>query len=285
MNCDLHTHTNHSDGSSTVAELVRDAKEKNLIIALTDHNTVTGLPEFLSEAERLGVTAVGGTELSTVHEGREFHLLGLFIEPEHYSKIETLCREYHLLKEQSNIDLVNKLCDLGYTLDYSAIKLKNIKGNVNRAHIAAALVEKGCVSSVKDAFDRLLGEECGLYVPPRRFELIEAIKFLRSINAIPILAHPLKEIDSDQLKRILPELIEVGLVGMETMHSSYTDEQIAVSKEIANHFNLLESGGSDYHGIVKPGVMLGVGKGNLDIPDTVYQNLLQFKKTTYKKCR
>ena len=279
MNCDLHTHTNHSDGSSTVAELVRDAKEKNLIIALTDHNTVTGLPEFLSEAEQLGVTAVGGTELSTVYDGREFHLLGLFIEPEHYSKIETLCREYHLLKEQSNIDLVNKLCDLGYTLDYSAIKLKNIKGNVNRAHIAAALVEKGYVSSVKDAFDRLLDEKLGIYTPPKRLELVDAIRFLREIKATPVLAHPLKDIDAIRLREILPELIAAGLVGIETMHSSYTDEQIAVSKEIAAEFNLLESGGSDYHGSNKPGVKLGVGKGNLDIPISVYNRLLEGAKT------
>ena len=84
MKCDLHTHTNHSDGSYTSTELVREAKEKNLIIALTDHNTVTGLPEFLSEAERLGVCAVGGTELSTVYDGKEFHLLGLFIEPVYF---------------------------------------------------------------------------------------------------------------------------------------------------------------------------------------------------------
>ncbi len=274
MNCDLHTHTNHSDGSSTVKELVRDAKEKNLIIALTDHNTITGLTEFLSEAERLGVTAVGGTELSTVYEGREFHLIGLFIEPKYYDRVEELCREYHLLKEQSNIDLVNKLCGLGYILDYSSIKLKNIKGNINRAHIAAALVEGGYVSSVKDAFDRLLDEKHGIYTPPKRLELVEAIRFLREIKAIPILAHPLKEIDSNKLRAILPELIAAGLVGMETMHSSYTDEQIVVSKEIAMEFDLFESGGSDYHGSNKPGVALGVGKGNLHISSSVYEKLL-----------
>ncbi len=277
MNCDLHTHTNHSDGSSTVAELVRDAKEKNLIIALTDHNTVTGLPEFIAEANRLGVTAIGGTELSTIYEGKEFHLLGVFIEPEYYSAVEKLCQEYHMLKEASNIDLVNKLCALGYNLDYSEIKKKNVKGNVNRAHIAAALLDGGYVHSVKEAFDRLLDEKCGLYIPPKRLELIEAIGFLKSIKAIPILAHPLKDIDADRLRSMIPQLIEAGLVGIETMHSSYSDEQIAVSKEIAEEVGLLESGGSDYHGSIKPGVMLGVGKGNLHIPDTVYQNLLQFR--------
>ena len=279
MNCDLHTHTNHSDGSSSVKELVSEAKERDLIIALTDHNTVKGLPELFAEADRLDVTVIGGTELSTVYNGREFHLIGLFIAPEYYDTIEAICQEYHLLKEQSNIDLVNKLCDLGYKIDFATIKSKNLEGHVNRAHIADELFRQGYVSSIPEAFDKLLDEKCGLYIPPRRFELARAIKFLRSIKAVPILAHPLKEIGYDQLRAMLPELKEAGLVGMETMHSSYSEEKIAVSKEIAKEFDLLESGGSDYHGSIKPGVKLGVGKGNLDIPISVYNRLLEGAKT------
>ena len=274
MNCDLHTHTNHSDGSSTVKELVVEAKERDLIIALTDHNTVTGLPELFAEADRLGVTVIGGTELSTVYNSREFHLIGLFIAPEYYETLESICQEYHLLKEQSNIDLVDKLCDLGYKIDFNTIKSKNLKGNVNRAHIADELLKQGYVSSIPEAFDKLLEERCGLYIPPRRFELAEAINFLRSSKALPILAHPLKDIDYDQLREMLPELKEAGLVGIETMHSSYSDEKIAVSKDIAKEFDLLESGGSDYHGNIKPGVKLGVGKGNLEISYEIYEKLL-----------
>lgn len=281
MNCDLHTHTNHSDGSSTVSELVRGAKERELIIALTDHNTVTGLPEFIAEAEQLGVTAVGGTELSTVYKGEEFHLLGLFIDAEYYEAVESLCREYHLLKEKSNIDLVEKLCRAGYVIDYSSVKARNLKGNVNRAHIAAELIKEGYVSSIPEAFDRLLDEKCGFYIPPRRLELTEAIGFLRDIKALPVLAHPLKDIDDVKLRRILPELVGAGLVGIETMHSSYSDEKIALSKEIAKDFGLLESGGSDFHGSIKPGVMLGVGRGNLDIPDMVYEKLLNYRRKIY----
>ena len=279
MSCDLHTHTNHSDGSYTSTELVREAKEKNLIIALTDHNTVTGLPEFLSEAERLGVCAVGGTELSTVYDGKEFHLLGLFIEPEYYDRIESLCKEYHFLKEQSNIDLVDRLCAQGYIIDYSEVKARNVKGNVNRAHIAAELQKQGYVSSLSDAFDRLLDEKCGFYTPPKRFALVDAIKFLRSINAVPVLAHPLKEISPDRLREMLPELVDAGLIGLETMHSSYSDEKINISREIARDFGLLVSGGSDFPGTIKPDVALGVGKGNLDIPEPFYQNLLNKKNS------
>ena len=274
MKCDLHTHTVHSDGSFTPSELAAAAKELNIIIALTDHNTVSGLPEFMRECERLGVIAVGGVELSTVYEGREFHLLGMFIEPGHYGAVEGLCTEYHILKEKSNIDLIARLAAIGYDINYESIQKRNVKGRVNRAHIAADLLEKGYVSSISDAFERLLDEKCGIYTPPPRLGLIDAIGFLRGINAVPVLAHPLKDIDAVELRKIMPELIDAGLVGMETMHSSYSDEKITLSKEIAKEFGLLESGGSDFHGSIKPGVALGVGKGNLDIPETIYYDLL-----------
>ena len=277
MICDLHTHTNHSDGSISTAELVRLAKEKNLIIALTDHNTVSGLPDFLAEAERLGVTAVGGTELTTEYDGREFHLIGLFIDPEYYDDVERLCRNLLMMKELSNRDLVDKLRALGYDIDYDEIKKRNLKGNANRAHIAQELVDRGYVSGVREAFVTLLEEERGLYKPTGRLKLCDAIEFLRGIHAVPVLAHPLKDITPDQLRAMLPELISHGLVAIETMHSSYSDEMIAVSREIADEFGLLESGGSDFHGFVKPGVTLGVGRGNLAIGEEVYLKLLQKK--------
>lgn len=278
MKCDLHAHTCHSDGSYTPTELAREAKERDLIIALTDHNTVTGLPEFLREADRLGLIAIGGTELSCVYEGREFHLIGLFIEPEYYEEVESLCIDYHRLKEASNIYLIERLREAGYDLDYEKIKSKNVKGNVNRAHIAEELLKLGYVSSVNEAFDRLLDEKCGYYIPPKRLELVSGVEFLCRIGATPILAHPLKETGPDKLRLMLPELVKAGLVGIETMHSSYSDEKIALSKEIAAEFGLLESGGSDFHGIMKPGVMLGVGKGNLDIPESVYQAFAEQRK-------
>ena len=273
----MHTHTVHSDGSLTPTELVAEAREKNLIIALTDHNTVSGLPEFMAEALRQGVTAVGGTELSCVYGGKEFHLIGLFIEPEYYSRVENLCIEYHSLKEKSNIDLIDKLCAMGYELNYSEIQKENVNGRINRAHIASALVKGGYVSSVPEAFELLLDEKRGIYTPPKRLSLADGIRFLRSIKAVPVLAHPLKEIDGDSLRKMLPEMIEAGLIGIETMHSSYDEEKIALSKEIAREYGLLESGGSDFHGRFKPGVSLGVGRGNLAIDEQIYYNLLEAK--------
>ena len=277
MNCDLHTHTNHSDGSCSPKELVKLAKEKNLIIALTDHNTVSGVPEFLSEAEREGVRAIGGTEMSTDYDGTEFHLIGLFIDPEHYAALEKLCNEFIALKEISNLELFEKLCEAGLPMDYKNIRARNVKGNTNRAHFAAEMVKMGYVQSVQEAFTKYLDPKIGLYTPPRRLSLPSAIEFLKSIGAVTVLAHPLKEVDGNALRVMLPHLVVSGLDAIETMHSSYTDEQILLSKEIATEFGLLESGGSDFHGIVKPGVELGVGKGNLNIPEEIYQKLLDRK--------
>ena len=275
MKCDLHSHSIHSDGSATPAELVAMAKEQGLIIALTDHNTVSGLPDFLEEAEKSGVIAVGGTELSCDYGDREFHLLGLFVAPEHYESVEALVSKFYILKQKSVVDLIERLNAAGYKVDYASAYKRTINGNVNRAHIAAELLEGGYVSSVTEAFETVLSKEGGFYVQPERLELIDAIRFLRSIKALPILAHPLKEISADQLCDMLPALKEAGLLGIETMHSSYSDEEIAISKEIADRYSLLQSGGSDYHGASKPDVCIGTGKGNLDIQDTLYYDLLR----------
>lgn len=275
MQCDLHIHSNHSDGTCTIEQILQDARQLGLTVALTDHNTISGVPAFLQRAQQLGVTAVAGTELSAVYEGRDLHLLGLFIPEEAFAQVEALTRGFLTRKEESNIALVKRLNAAGYHLDYANIKARNITGNVNRALIAAALVEQGYVASVKDAFKQLLSESKGYYVPPERLDLFDGIAFLRRIKAVPVLAHPLLDLDEAQLRRLLPQAIHAGLMGMEVQHSSYDNEKIALATAIAAEYRLLPSGGSDFHGQNKPDVKLGIGKGNLDIPLSYYQQLLQ----------
>lgn len=273
MRCDLHIHSNYSDGTYTVTQILQEAKRLGLTVALTDHNTIAGVPVFLQEAKRLGVTAVAGTELSTVYEEKELHLLGLFIPQKAFGQVDALTGSFLLKKEQSNIALVERLRAAGYLLDFDAIKARNATGNVNRAMIAAALVEKGYVSSVKEAFKQLLGHSKGFYIPPERLDLFEGIAFLKSIGAVPVLAHPLLDLEEDDLRQLLPKAIAAGLVGMEVQHSSYDDDKIALATAIATEFQLLPSGGSDFHGQNKPDVQLGIGKGNLDIPLQYYEQL------------
>ena len=273
MKCDLHTHSIYSDGSMSPSELISLAKEKDLIIALTDHNTTSGLPEFMSAAEKNGVCAVPGTEISCDYEGREFHLLGLFISSEYYEKVESLMRSFRALKKKSNMELVERLKLAGYDIDYEDVQKKCPQGNINRANIASVMMEKGYVSSISEAFDTVLSEEYGFYVKPKRPQLADLVRFLYSVHALPVLAHPLKEVDGEYLKKMLPELVEAGLQGIETMHSSYTENDISMSKSIAKEFHLLESGGSDYHGSIKPGILLGSGKNGLNIPMQIYTDL------------
>ena len=273
MPCDLHVHSIHSDGSLTPAELIAEAKKFGLTIALTDHNTVSGLPDFMEQAAGQGVTAVPGIEISSVSEGIELHVVGLFISPEHYETIENTMQEYHRLKEESNLALAEALSKGGYAIRYDEIKHRAKDTTPNRAHFALALVEAGYVSSVQEAFETLLGEDMGYYTPPRRLGTADAIRWLTSLHVLPVLAHPLLNLTAEELRRRLPDLQKAGLKAMEVQHCTYDDQTIATAKAIADEFELLYSGGSDFHGTPKPDVKLGVGKGNLDIPQEYYETL------------
>ena len=277
MPIDLHLHSTHSDGTLPPAALIQRIKSAGLsAAALTDHNTVSGVPAFLEEAHRQGVTAVTGVELSTVRDGRELHLLGLFIPPEHLSDVTALTEDYLVRKEQSNRDLVARLAADGYRVDYDAIREATPDGNVNRALIAKALLAGGYVPSVKAAFDTLLVEGMGYYIPPSRIDFLEAIRFLRSIRTVPVWAHPLQYIDEATVTALLPLAEKAGLIGMEVMHSSYTEATVTAAKALADRFGLLYSGGSDFHGAVKPDVYLGVGSREgtePNIPDEYYERL------------
>ena len=271
--CDLHTHSVFSDGTYTPTEIIAEAKRLGLIVALTDHNTAAGLPEFMEAAGKLGVIAVPGVEFSTEYNGKELHLLGLFVFPEHYAAVERLVKEQHILKEISNIELVEKLNQAGYLIDYAKVKGRNPNGNANRAHVAAELLEHGYVTSITEAFKTILSEDGGLYVPPSRLQLTDVIKDLRRIGVIPILAHPLQDLTEQELRELLPKAIEAGLLGIETMHSSYSADAILLAESIAVEFGLMPSGGSDFHGSVKPDIFLGVGRGELCVPENIYLQL------------
>ena len=274
LRCDLHTHSVFSDGTYTPTEIVSEAKRLGLIVALTDHNTAAGLPEFMEAAREQGVTAVPGVEFSTEYKGKELHLLGLFVMPEHYAAVERMVKEQHILKEISNMEMVERLNQAGYAIDYAKIKGRNPNGNANRAHMAAELMEQGYVTSIREAFDTILSDSGGFYVPPARLQLTDVIRDLRRMGVLPVLAHPLQELTEAELRELLPHGIEAGLAGMETMHSSYSPEVIALAERIAKEFDLLPSGGSDFHGSVKPGICLGTGKGWLCIPAKIYEDLM-----------
>lgn len=271
--CDLHTHSTYSDGTLTPAQLIALAREKKLsAITLSDHNTVAGLPLFLEAAEGSGVEAVPGIEFSTEYEGTELHILGLFIKPCHYEKINALLRQFLERKEISNRQLVQRLQAAGMDLDYEEIR-NQAAGSVNRARIAAKMVEKGYCQSIKQAFSDWLSPKKGYYIPPLRPDAYETIRFIKSLGAVAVLAHPFLSLKEAQLRAFLPEAVAAGLDGMEVYYAAYDKETTALAKQIAAEYGLLESGGSDFHGQNKPDIDLGSGKGDLSIPVELLEKL------------
>lgn len=266
--CDLHAHSTFSDGSLTPTELVAEAKRRGLsAVALTDHNTPSGLPEFLEAAKEAGIEAVPGIEFSTDYGKTELHIVGLFIKPEHYEAARALALRMRESKLRSHALLIERLAAVGIRLDYDEMRAKTPRGNVNRVSFAQEMLEKGYISSVSEAFDRLLAKDGGFYEEPPHLPVFEVLDFLRGIGAVSVLAHPFLSFKSEEeMRKFLPEAKAHGLGAMETVYSMYTKEEAERARSIAREFGLLSSGGSDFHGEAKPDISLGTGKGNLAVP-------------------
>ena len=274
--CDLHTHSVYSDGTYTPRELIAEAERIGLsAVALTDHNTVAGLPEFLEAAKGTGVEAVPGIEFSSEYQGMDLHILALFVQPGAAALVSNKMEQGNREKEESNRKLTGSLAKKGYFIDYEEIRSATPNGQVNRALIAEALRQKGYVHSVREAFETLLDPKFGLYQPPRRPSSFEIIEFARSIGAVPVLAHPLLKLDEQGLRCFLDRACAHGLCAMETLYSSFDEEMTQTAQKLAREFGLLQSGGSDFHGTVKPDISLGRGRGGLRIPMELLEALRQ----------
>lgn len=264
--CDLHTHSIFSDGTWTPEQLVQEAGRLGLgAIALTDHNTVEGLPRFLEAARGMPLEAVPGVEFSTEYLGMDIHVVALYVMPAQFPLVREKMEEGRQKKEESNRRLVENLGKLGMVMDYDAIKNASPRGQINRAHIGAEMVRRGWAADMQDAFCRYLEPDRGLYTPPARPGIFEMFGFIRSLGAVPILAHPFLKLSRQQVEALLPRAKEAGLLGMETEYVSFDPETTAYAKALAARWDLLESGGSDFHGDNKPGIFLGTGRGNLQV--------------------
>ncbi len=279
MFCDLHTHSVFSDGSYTPTELVKEAKRRGLsAIALTDHNTTWGLPEFVSAAKENLVTAVAGTELSTDYGNVELHILGLFLPQTAYERIEERVQILRRNKEESNRILCHRLASAGYEISLEEVKNASPAEFVNRAIVGEVLMKKGYVPSIQAAFDTLLKKGGEFYVEPKRLDALQTVAFLKELGAAVVLAHPFLNLDEKGLRSFVSEAVPLGLDGIETRYSKYTEEQTLLSERIADEYGLLQSGGSDFHGTRKPTIAMGVGKGNLEVPTSFYEKLKERAK-------
>jgi 3',5'-nucleoside bisphosphate phosphatase len=271
---DLHVHSTFSDGSFTPTELVTMAKKAGLTaMALTDHDTTGGIAEFLREAEKDELIRIPGVEISAEVQKGTMHILGYFInytDPE----LENTLVQIRSGREVRNKQILKKLNDLGFVLSWDEVASFAGEEVVGRPHFAQAMMKKGYVSSTAQAFNRYLKKGKPAYANRFRFSPEDSIKAIRAAGGVPVLAHPLTlELDSASLKKYMAELKEIGLQGVEVYYSEHSREQVKEYLELAQELGLIATGGSDFHGSINPGIRLGVGFGNLRVPDEAVDGL------------
>jgi 3',5'-nucleoside bisphosphate phosphatase len=253
---DLHLHTAYSDGTYTPEELISESFKCGLsAISVVDHDTVEGLTFVNQAAEIKGIEVIPGIELSAEYEGLEIHILGYFINHEDRKLIERLDN-----LKKNRIDrvykIVEKLKDMGVTLDPKAVFDLSKQGTVGRLHIARAMVAEGKVNSVFEAFRKYIGDRSPAYVLGFKFSPQEAIKLIKDSGGLPVLAHPYSINNDDYIIKF----IEFGLMGLEVYYPEHSQSMINFYKNLAIKYNLFATGGSDCHGKAKPEVRIGCMK-------------------------
>lgn len=265
---DLHVHSNASDGTLTPKEVVLLAKEKNLkAIALTDHDTTAGIEEALETGKKADIEIIPGVELSCNYisnSGKEVevHILGLMLDyknKEMNDKLESL----RYKREHRNEDMVELLRNGGIDITLEKLQEDNKDTVITRAHFAKFLVENGYAKNREEVFDKLIGIGCPYYLPKPFITPEYAIGLIKNAGGIPIIAHPLLyKLESNELEKLILTLKNVGLMGIETYHSTNSEFESSNLKSIAKKYDLLISGGSDFHGGNKPDIDIGSGRNN-----------------------
>lgn len=278
---DLHIHSTASDGTLTPSEILALAQNLHLgAIAITDHDTLDGSKDALSLGIPLSVKFLTGVEISAEPPpsfscAGSFHILGYAVNVDH----PDLNHKLSMLRDSRtsrNPQIIELLSRLG--IEIALDEVRNLVGGsqIGRPHIAQLMVEKGYVQSIDAAFDEYLGNGKPAYVNRFRFECEETIKAILNAGGIPVLAHPLlldiKE--NDILEDLIAVLTDMGLRGIEVYYPEHTKDLTAYYSRLARRYNLLITGGTDFHGDIKPEIKMGIGKGNFFVPYELYEKLI-----------
>ena len=272
---DLHLHTTASDGVRTPSEVVRYAKSKQLqAIAVTDHDTIEGLEEALSEGDRIGFEVIPGIEISAEFSPGSMHLLGYFLDIHHPLLIEKL-KYLQGARAERNPKIVQKLNRLGIQLNYDDVVEASGGGQVGRPHFAQVLLERGYVRSIQEAFERFLKKGAPAYADKFRFRASEAIHFINESNGVAVIAHPntLGVNGNSALETLLLQLVKEGLRGIEVYYPEHSSTDIARYKFLAEKYGLVMTGGTDYHGMEGNELDIGVGRGDMRLPYSIVEEL------------
>ena len=269
---DLHSHTNESDGTFSPEELVDAAREVSLeVLGITDHDTFAGYDRAVPLAQAAGLELVCGIEVSTKLHGHSVHLLGYFFKPDRLTAFREWIVDMQASRRERNVRLAARLRELGFDITLEEAERRG-RGMTGRPHFAQIMVEKGYVANLRQAFDDYLDESAPGYVYRREPHLSEAAHRIREAGGIASLAHPVR-VEGD-VPKLLPELCASGLNAIEAYHSDHTPQDVELYLGLAKEYGLLVTGGSDFHGAVKPEVRLGSGcDGNLNVPRGVFEGL------------
>lgn len=274
---DLHMHTTHSDGSYTPRELVRYAKEKRLdCISVTDHDTLSSYEESAAEAKKQGIELIPGIEISAQFEPGTLHILGFFLDPNHPSLVAAL-EDVQRARRERNPQIIEKLNQLGIPITYEEVQAESGGKQVGRPHFAKVLLKKGVVKSLSEAFDKYLAKGKPAYLDKRRFSSRDSIRMICEAGGITSVAHPKQmRLSEEALTKELARLREEGLGGIEVYNSCQSREEASLYKRFAKRFNLLITGGSDFHGANKPDVDLGYLGDGVELGYEAIEAMKQF---------
>ncbi len=269
---DLHIHSNYSDGKYYPHELVEKASKIGIkVMAISDHDSVDGIASAVAAAKNYnGLTFIPGVEISTDVPRGEIHVLGYYIDYENQELLDTLKRMRESRIERAR-KMVNKLNSLGVKIEWARVQQIAQSSSVGRPHIAQAMQEKGYISSFKEAFVKYIGRDGPAYVERDKMTPVEAVKLILKSGGLPVFAHP---ITYREYENIVVDLVTAGLIGLEVYYNNSTFEDIRNTLSLADKYNLIPTGGSDYHGIEATEVQMG----GVDVPLESAERLISLSK-------
>ena len=266
----MHVHTTASDGTFTPYQLVKYASENGLCaIAITDHDTVSGINEATRAGEEFGIEVIPGIEISVDHES-EMHILGYFLKSS--NEFEKKLEDIRTRRNSRNDKIINKLREFGFDISIKDVLVEARGESIGRPHIASVMMKKGFVRSINEAFEIYLREGKKAYIERERISPSEGIELIRSAEGIPVLAHP-RYLKQDGVEKVIAELKDLGLQGLEVYYSMNKKEETNRFSRIAKKYELIATGGTDFHGSNKPEIDIGRGLGSLRIEYNIVEKM------------
>lgn len=278
---DLHIHSTASDGSLPPVEILTASEKAGLsAIAITDHDTIEGCRDILDTARAWPLDCLTGVEISAAFP-EEFslpgslHILGYDFDIND-SRLNQRLKKQEAARNQRSPEIIQRLNGLGLDLSIEDVKPFAQGTQLGRPHIASAMKALGMVNSIDEAFDRYIGSGGPAYVDKPRIKAEHAIDLINAAGGVSVLAHPglINTRNEEELKQLISLMTNMGLKGIEALYPDHSSSQTAYYKELADRYNLLITGGSDFHGALNPHIQLGKGKGDLFVSYALFERLI-----------